>query len=579
MFKEREKSQLVYDEAKKLGYSNLVAEITSKRVSNPSEVKSILSPTIDDVPSLDRLVDSDKAALIIYNHLKLSSHIVCITDSDSDGVSCAAVMDRSILEYFHHDEENLTVIVNERKFGNGVNKEMIGRTLELHKNKPVGLVITADHGSSDDERFEILKKQGIDVVVTDHHLLPETGELKFADAFVNPQRESDTFSNHISGCSVIYFVMQRVYDLFVANGDRLLRTDRLDYLLPIMAVTILSDRMDLSSPINRYYLKRGMDIMGQSTDPIWVALRQALDVDANVSEETISFLIAPLLNAANRTGKAYMAYDYLTSKDLDEAIIRLKKLIDLNNQRKHTEAEMLAVASVGSKQYPYSNSLVSLLPYGLGVAGLVSQTLGDRLQVPAITFVEHEDGFLVGSARGVKKNFHLKNAFDNIAIKDPTIIIKKGGHAGAAGCTINGDKIKEFMKLFDEEVIEQLSGEVLTIEHLYDFEIPLNYIGDSLFDEIKKAGPYGQGYPIPAIKVSVLLDSFFYVGKPPIHSILKLYTLDRLKMFKSFYPKSSSVPLRKFKNKQCDGIVTLSKKRYLGKYEVNITTQYIEPHK
>ncbi len=576
MIKQIETNKEVYERTKELGHSNLVATILAKRINDVNLIEPILNPTVDVVPPLNRLLDGNKAAFIIYNHLIKGSNIVVCTDSDSDGTSSAAIAYRSIIEYFGHDPERLHVLINERRFGNGVNDEMIKRTLKIHEAEKVDLFLTADHGAANDDQFEKLKHVGIEMVITDHHLIPKSGELTNVNAFVNPQREGCKFSKNISGCHVIYLVMQLVYDIFEVNNHTLKKNDRLQSILPIMTNTILSDQMDMSDPINRYYLKEGLKELSTSTDNIWLALRELLDIDKVVTEETVSFVIAPLLNAANRVGKAYIAYEYLSAPDFNVAISKLKQLINLNNERKTIESEMLAIANNGIKTYTYKNSLVTLLPRGMGVAGLISQTLGDKLQVPAFTFVENRDGYLTGSGRGINKDIDLKMLLDNINEIDDSILVKYGGHKGAAGCSVNGDKLQEFMKYFDEEVVRQLPDRVDNVIREYDFEIPFEYIGENVLTEITKAGPYGRGFPKPTIKTDAVLDNFRLIGRPPIHSVLVIYNKERTIKHEAFYPKSAMLRLNSFRNKFVEILFSLGKKRYLGKTTISPTISYIK---
>jgi len=577
MYKQKTPNKEVYLRVKELGFSNLVAVITANRISDPNQAEHILRPTKDVVPPLDRLLDSAKAARIIYDHIMKGSNIVAITDSDSDGVSCAAIMHRTLRDYFAHPAEKTHILVNERKYGNGVNDEMVKRALEIHKLNKVDLITLHDHGSADDERFKIFKDNGIDVVCTDHHLIPSTGELKNVDAFVNPQRAGDTFSKHISGAHVTYLVMQRVYDLFMNNNNKVLIEDRLQTILPIMTNTILSDQMDMRDPINRYYLKEGLKELTISKDPIWLALRELAEIDDSATEETVSFLIAPLLNAANRTGQAHVAYEFLAAPTLHIALSKLEILIELNNKRKKMEAELLAVANIGTKTYPYNHSMVVLLPHGTGVAGLVSNTIGERLKRPTFTFVENEDGQYVGSGRGILPNINLKEILDTIHQKDGNVFVLRngipryGGHKGAAGCTINGDKIQEFMKLFDKEVELFIKNNPVTEEIEFDFSMEIERVGDNILEEIRKAGPYGREYPAPVIHSEAVLSRWRTIGNPAIHAVVALVNKDRTLNYECFYPKSAMVRFGTMKNRLVNAFYTLAKKRYLGKTTISPT--------
>jgi len=575
MYKKRPFNRLVFDEMIKRGYMNFIAEFVASKDIDYSNLDSILNPTGEFLNRLDELEESKEASEIIYKHLINNSNILSITDSDCDGVSSAYVIDRAILNYFNHPKDKFTTIINERKFGNGVNDEMIRRTLELHKEKPIGLVITADHGSSDDARFKILRDNDIEVVVTDHHSLPNTGRLINANAFVNPIKDNFCKYN-ISGCQVIFLVMLRVYDLFKENNRTLLKEDNLDSIYPVMANTILSDSMNLLEPINRYMLKKGLKLLNETKEICWVLVKDSMKLEY-FDENVLSFSFTPIINAANRLGKPRLAFEFLTARDPNKGLILLKKLVDINNERKTLESEMISYVNLTAKLYRYKHTKVFILPKGPGVAGLVSQTIGDRYNCPTITFTLNKDGDLTGSGRTILKGLNLKEIFDKIEHIDKDIFLRKGGHAGAAGCTIREEKIEDFMRIFDDVVLKSLDNiEEIEDTKFYDFEIPMEYLTETVISKINEVGPFGMDYRQPILKTTGILNKVIPIGRPPLHHAVEILTKDRSKVIKGFYPRSGHSRLNKKKYQEIEVLASLNFKQYNGNKSLELVINDIK---
>jgi single-stranded-DNA-specific exonuclease len=574
MFIEKKYNREIHDKLVSNGMMSFLAKVIAARVSDDSTLDNVLNPTDEYYKRLYELKDMDVAVPLLLSHLG-ESLILSITDSDADGVSCAAIVDRSIVDYFNHPKDKLITIVNKRVYGNGVNDEMVRRTLEIHKETPIGLVITADHGSSDDVRIKKLREAGIDVIVTDHHSIPTTGKLQHANAFINPIRDDDNFTEiNISGAQVVYFLMYCVYEK-LDERSLISKRDNMRSILPIVSNTILSDSMSLLSPINRHMLSEGMKELNISEEPQWTLLRNRMSLNL-FDENVISFTITPHINAANRLGSPELAYEFLSARDINKADLALSKLVELNNERKRLESEMIAFVGTVARLYPFKNTKVLIIPRGPGVSGLVSQTIGERYNQPTITFTLTNKDTLVGSGRTILTHLNLKEIFDEIKENYPGIMIKGGGHSGAAGCEIHNEKLYEFMEAFDTIVARQNKGVEIRSgsDTTYDFEIPIEYISEKLVDDINNLGPFGREFERPVLKTEGLVTKVFKIGRPPLHCALDLMTKDRRTLIKCFYPRSGHL---KLKDNVLSTIVgSINMKYYKGKKSLDLSITAIE---
>ena len=210
--------------------------------------------------NIGQLKDIDKAVRLILDHLNNGTHICVVTDYDSDGVNSAASL-HWILSQHIKDKDMLSVIINRRATGNGFTSALIDRIMELHVKKPIGLIITADHGSANNDAFTIFKRAGIATLVTDHHQIPRGGYPDQATVFVNPQRDDSQYPKDISGCVVATLVGLRLWD---AAGH--LRPDNMSdsslknwrHVTLYGMISTITDVMPLSSPHNRWWVTTGL---------------------------------------------------------------------------------------------------------------------------------------------------------------------------------------------------------------------------------------------------------------------------------------------------------------------------------
>ena len=557
----RDKNDDVYEKVLSLGHSKLISHLVAQRCDNVNDVEKIFNN--DDkniIPDLNELMGSNEAAELIYSHIVKGSLIVVITDYDADGVSSGGFSKRAFLEYFDVPKENLIVITNERRYGNGVNDDMVNKVLDIHDRRNVGLVITTDHGSADDERFKILKDKSMDVIVTDHHLLPSTGVPINVNVFVNPQQPGDAFSNNISGCTVIYFVLLQVYNLFIERGRDVPKEDNLDSILPIVTNTILTDQMSLKDPINRYLLKRGLDILNMREDIPWTAAHILLDLPKKITEDNIGFGLGPLFNAAGRMGKAYLATDFLGCSDLELAVKKLKGLIDLNLERKQLQDRLLLIGKEQASNYVkvHHNTIVIVLQDGHGVGGIIAGMVGEKYNLPIFVFSDEGDGILVGSGRSIVDNINIVEAMNYVKKHGDNVMIRGGGHAAAGGCSIHKDKMVDFFGLFDDAILEQMSklGDMKKIHA--DIDIPSKYITCQLVNEIDKISPFGNSWHKPILYSKVKISKYFKVGVGKNHLVLKISPGDGYADIDGFYPHFDSKVMRYFDDEYVNITYTLS---------------------
>lgn len=521
------------------GYDKLTATLFANRCGDVNKIEPILSNNKDAVPDLSKLKNAELAASIIYSNIVEDNLIIISNDYDADGVSSGGFGERCLKEYFGVTDENLIVIQNERNNGNGVNNTIVDEILTLHARRPVGLVITADHGSADDERYLKLKKQGIKIVVTDHHAIPNTGVPINVDAFVNPQQEGDEFSKNISGCTVLYFMFRVLYNIFLSkNKLKDYQKDELDSLLVIVTNTIITDQMNLSDPINRYLLNRGLKLLNESKDAPWGIIKSLTNLNSNITEEDIGFVLGPILNAAGRMDRAYIAQKFLASNTEYKATKYLKEMIDLNIKRKEQQTKVTTIAREQARSYTkhYKNTLVIVLNEGHGIAGIIAGNIGEAYNKPIFVMVDVGDGVLVGSGRSINPNIDIEKSINYIKEKDNDVIIRGGGHKNAAGCSINKNKLKDFFELFEESIVKQyeyiddISGIIFI-----DAEIPVKFIGKSLLNTVNNLRPYGNGWEKPLFKSRCILSSVKPIGILKQHLLVDISTGEGFEPIKGVY--------------------------------------------
>ena len=510
----------VYEYCIENGYSDNQSKIIASKIDDVDSVDKLINAKLSDLPDLNNLDDIDKASDMIHSSIINNERIAVVCDYDSDGINSAIVLVRSLIRLFGVDKKMISIIINKRINGNGITDALLETIIMEHNSNKIDLVITADHGSNNKESIEILKKFGMKVIVTDHHLISDEHGSYNADAFVNPQKTKDTNPyRFVSGCAVAYFLMvntaYKYKDVFKDQDDHLLE------LLPMVAISTIGDSMSIIDPINRALVTTGINELNTLRDPLWQAVKYLLDITIDMDEETIGYNIVPAINASSRMGDPMVAFNFYMAEDYRDAVIAYEALLKVNDGRKKLQKHLVKNALFQCFNIEDKYSITIKLEKGLGINGIVSSMVGEQFFKPIVTFVK-KDGAYHGSGRSINSKFDLHSAFKNIEDADKDIFIKWGGHKQASGCTVRIDKINDFKRLFELEAIKQLKG--TDSDKMFEVigELEHNLINETIIDDIKTIKPFGIRFNKVYYSGIFTLYKINFIGREKEHLILKL---------------------------------------------------------
>lgn len=459
-----------------------------------------LTRSLKAVYDYRRLLGIDAAVERLVRALEHGERILIVGDFDADGATSTAVAVRALRQM--GAAEVAYLVPNRFDYGYGLTPEIVAVAT---RSRP-DLIITVDNGISSHAGVAAARDAGIDVLVTDHHLPAET--LPPAVAIVNPNQPGDPFpSKCLAGVGVVFYVMAalraalRARDWFATHA---LAEPNLAQWLDLVAVGTVADVVPLDRN-NRILVSQGLARIraGQCCAGISALLRRAgRDVDEVVAAD-LGFALGPRLNAAGRLEDMSVGIECLLSDTPEAADALAARLDELNRERRVIEEQMQAEA------WTHLDELVGddpdRLPYGLclyqsawhqGVIGIVASRIKDRLHRPVIAFADAGEGMLKGSARSVS-GLHVRDALDAVAARHPGLLTKFGGHAMAAGLSLERERFETFSAAFDEEVRRHLSATDLQGLVHSDGELSAEELTLGLAEILRGAGPWGQGFPEP----------------------------------------------------------------------------------
>ncbi len=489
------------------GLSPLQARIAAARLQPDDPLEAILFPKLKNLQPLADLYHADCAGCLIANAVQQRAHVAVATDYDADGVTSAWVIREALLRHFGHPENRLSVFLNRRANGYGLNDALVDDILECHARDPIALLITADQGGCDEPRIARLKAAGIRVIVTDHHQLDESGPPPSADCVINPQQAPCRYDTAVAGCMVAFLVMNRARRELIERGHLPENTPSLKPLLPKVALGTIADSVSLKSPNNRAVVQAGLKEINSLRHPVWQAVQRFSRTRSWMDAEFIAFEVATRINAASRVNDVEVALKFLSAASADEALEHLKTLDRDNRYRKQQQQTLLQQAHAQARQQVQSghHALCVVLRGTPGIQGIIAQRIGEHYGRPTVAFTDLEDGTLAGSGRGIVPGLDLNEAFHAMQSQAPNLFITLGGHAGAAGCMIAREQAERFHTLLEEAVRAQLGDTPPQPVLQTDGELSAHQLHPGLLQEINALAPFGQGWPAP------LFDNVFEV--------------------------------------------------------------------
>jgi single-stranded-DNA-specific exonuclease len=430
------------------------------------------------------------AELVIANR---NAKIIVVGDFDVDGATSTALVLRCLREFGFSDVEYL--VPNRFEYGYGLSPEIVRVAAE----RSPALLITVDNGVSSVAGVAEANQLGIPVLVTDHHL--PGNELPDAAEIVNPNLDGSQFpSRNLAGVGVAFYLMARVGRVLQEQGMANAGKVPAKYL-DLVALGTVADVVPLDHN-NRVLVQQGLLRIraGQCVAGIEALLKLSGRQPARCVSTDLGFAAGPRINAAGRLEDISVGIECLLTDDFDTAMSYASTLDRINSERRDIEATMREQAfayvdSLGSQRWPECVCVYDS-EWHQGVVGLIAARVRERCHRPVIAFARESDELLKGSARSIQ-GVHIRDLLEAVHAVRPELIVKFGGHAMAAGLSIEKRVLDEFKRVAAEQMQRlypraDFSGAIVT-----DGQLPGDAINLGFARSLRDAGPWGSGFPEP----------------------------------------------------------------------------------
>lgn len=472
------------------GVPDIVARVLAGRGVLAENAERFLDPTIRDLlPDPASLTDMDKAAERIAEAVLRSEKVAIFGDYDVDGASSSALMKR----FLSHFDVSSEIYIPDRIFeGYGPNpdamRELIGRGASL--------IITVDCGTNSAASIDAANEAGAEVVVLDHHQVG--GPLPKARAVVNPNRDDDlSGQGHLCAAGVTFLTLVQTAKLLRQKLPDAPRPDLLG-MLDLVALATVCDVVPLTG-VNRAFVVKGLQAMRQQGNAGLTALARVARIGEPLNTFHLAFLLGPRINAGGRIGDAALGSRLLATDDPVEAGTIAETLDRLNQERQAMETEMLAEAraeadaEIGAGPGP-AVLVTANTTWHPGIVGLLASRLKDHARRPAFAIAFNPNGIGTGSGRSVS-GFDLGRLVREAV--DAGLLVKGGGHAMAAGITVERAKLGELRAFFEARA----AADVFRLQNEESLKVDGALAAEgatlSLVDALERAGPFGAGHVAP----------------------------------------------------------------------------------
>jgi single-stranded-DNA-specific exonuclease len=473
-----------------------------------------------------KLLGLELAASIICTAIKTNQKILIVGDFDADGATGTALAVKALTAM--GAQQVAFKVPNRFEFGYGLSVGLV-KTLE---SDPPDILVTVDSGIACLEGVSFAKKLGCKVVVTDHHLpgvqLPE------ADAIVNPNVPGDLFpSKALAGVGVMFYLLSAIRSQLKGQGwftSGRSEPNLADYL-DLVALGTVADLVPLDHN-NRILVSQGLARIrsGRACPGLMALLKIGKRDYRYLIASDLGFTVAPRLNAAGRLEDMSVGIRCLLSDDPLETADLAEQLDELNRSRRSMQEQMQSEASakltvvlddLKEKTLPMSLCLHDS-SWHQGIVGLVASKTKDQIHRPVVVFAPEQEGSLLlkGSARSIP-GLHIRDVLAHVDTSHPGMMIAFGGHAMAAGLSINAENLPAFKRALEHSVSVFLDGEAPSAEIFTDGELPAANINLKFAELLRDLGPWGQHFPEPLFEGSFEVINKRVVGGAHLKMVVR----------------------------------------------------------
>ncbi|HCJ08588.1 MAG: single-stranded-DNA-specific exonuclease RecJ [Lachnospiraceae bacterium] len=465
----------------------VVARVMVNRDIPQEQFGSFLHPDLNNLYDPFLMEDMNQAVRIIIHDIEEGHRIRIVSDYDVDGVMSNYIL---YAGFKRIGAEVDYVIPHRVKDGYGINEDIIAKAAE----DGIHTIVTCDNGIAANAALSKAKELGMTVVVTDHHQVPfmmDGEEKKYilppADAILNPKKETCTYPfDDLCGAGVAYKLIQALFQ------KREVPEEEMQQFLEFVAVATICDIVSLTDE-NRTFTVKGLEKLNYSEN---VGMRALLRInelsDVTVNEYHVGFKLGPCINASGRLESAVAALELFTETDTEMAIAKATNLKEMNEERK----EMTMAGVERAQEYienmePMKVMVIYLADCHESLAGIIAGRIREMYHHPVLVVVDSDvPGVLKGSGRSIE-GYHMFEALQQCSDR----LLKFGGHAMAAGFSLQADQFDAFVKELNENCALTEAAFIPTV-HI-DVPMPMSYVTEPLIEQLDALAPFGKGNEKP----------------------------------------------------------------------------------
>lgn len=470
------------------GIDPVIARLIRNRdIQDMKEIRSYLYGTLAEIPSPWKMKDMERAVQILQKKITQKKKIRIIGDYDIDGVTATCIL----LKGLKRLNANVDTYIPDRvKDGYGMHEQLIDKALE----DGIDTILTCDNGIAAAAEIEYAKKEGLTVIVTDHHDIPfrdtEDGRIWIipkADAVVNPKQDDCLYPNkNICGAVVAWKLIWALYERLGIDSDEIW-----DFL-ELAAIATVGDVMDLQGE-NRIIVKEGLKKLSSTSFEGLKALICVNNLEgAEITAYHVGFVIGPCINASGRLDTAARSLELLLADNMEDAMKLADDLYDLNQSRKAMteQGKEQAIQSIEENNLGKDRVLVVYLPdCHESLAGIIAGRIREAYNKPVFVLTKGADG-VKGSGRSIE----AYSMYEEL-VKCSDLLTQFGGHPMAAGLSMEEKNVELFRRRLNDNCT--LTEQDLIPKIMIDVPMPISYLSKKLTEQLKVLEPFGKGNSKP----------------------------------------------------------------------------------